>query len=238
VNAPVRAVTFDAAGTLIRVAAPVGETYAAIARAHGARLEPRALDAAFREAFPRMPPMAFPELRGAALARAERSWWRDLVTRVVTSEGGVGDFEPFFEDVFGYYAKGEAWRAYEEVEPVLSALRSRGIRIGVVSNFDSRLPGILHQLGLAQQFDAVVYSTIAGAVKPEPAIFHRALASLDARAEESLHVGDGRVPDYEGARAAGMAALLVDRRGKGGPDPDTTVTDLRGVLHHIGTEHP
>ena len=72
-RANIQAVTFDAAGTLIRVADPVGETYSRIARDLGANLSPAALDGAFREVFPNMPAMAFPDLDEPAIAGAERA---------------------------------------------------------------------------------------------------------------------------------------------------------------------
>jgi putative hydrolase of the HAD superfamily len=96
----IEAVTYDAAGTLIHVAEPVGETYARIAAEFGAELSPAALDAGFRDVFPSMPAMAFPDLEGAAVVEAERAWWRTLVERVVAHAGGVGAFESYFDALF------------------------------------------------------------------------------------------------------------------------------------------
>ena len=208
---PVQAITFDAAGTLMRIAEPVGETYARFADDLGAKLPPQALDEGFRSAFAHMPPMAFPGLDEVKRLRAERDWWRELVERVVRHAGSLPDFDAYFEALFSHYASGAAWRAYPEAHQALRSARGRGLRVGVVSNFDSRLPLILRELGFESLIDTVVYSTGCGAAKPDARIFRHALEALDARPEVALHVGDSLEADYHGASAAGMRAVHLHR---------------------------
>ena len=228
---PPRAVLLDAAGTLIDVARPLGDTYSRLAREFGGDLEPDTLTAGFRTAFAEAPPMAFPGRRGADLDRAERGWWRTLVERVTGAAGGVPEFDAFFERLYAHYAGAPAWRVYREVPAVLTALRERGVALAVVSNFDSRLPPLLDALGLAAFFDAVVCSGEVGAAKPDGAIFAHALAALGVEASEALHVGDSRAADYDGARAAGIEALLVDRGSSA--DRAGSIPDLRGIPDHL-----
>ena len=227
--APLEALTFDAAGTLVHVAEPVAETYARIAEAYGAPLARPALEAAFVEEFHAMPEMAFPGRSGDALLEAERDWWRRLVARVVTRAGGVGDFDTYFDALYRHYASAAAWRVYADVPAALDAARARGLRLAVVSNFDSRLPAILAGLDIAERFDAVVYSTACGSAKPDAGIFRHALACLGATPSAALHVGDDARADYHGARAAGMQALLVRRRGAP-PDSEADVIDSLGAI--------
>ena len=151
-----------------------------------------------------------------------------MVERVTRAAGGVPRFDPYFNRLYAHYASAPAWRVYPEVPGVLAALRERDIPLAVVSNFDSRLPPLLDALGLAPFFDAVVCSGAVGAAKPDGAIFAHALAVLGVEASEALHVGDSREADYDGARAAGIEALLVDRdlaarRGR-------VIPDLGGIL--------
>ena len=227
-----RAVLLDAAGTLIDVVEPLGETYARLARDFGGDLDPDALTAGFRTAFHDMPPMAFPGLHGAALDRAERSWWRTVVRRVFGEAGGVvPEFDACFDHLYAYYASARAWGVFPEAPAVLSSLRERGAILAVVSNFDSRLPPLLEALGLAAFFDAVVCSGEAGAAKPDRAIFAHALAMLGIEASQALHVGDSREADYDGARAAGVEALLVDRRATA--SHAGVIMDLRGILEQL-----
>jgi putative hydrolase of the HAD superfamily len=90
-----------------------------------------------------------------------------------------------------------------DVVTVLGRLRSAGLRLGVVANWDCALPEHLERAGLDRFFDTVVTSARAGAAKPDPAIFELALAELAAESSHALHVGDDPV-DEQGARAAGM----------------------------------
>lgn len=209
----IKAVTFDARGTLIKVRFPVGETYAAVARRHGADLSIEAVDAAFHEVFPTMPPLAFPPMSEVELHRREHEWWRTLVGRVVEAAGQVDDFDAFFRELYGIYRGAEAWIPYREAASVLCLLRSNRYKIGVISNFDSRIEEVLVALNLSIWFDAVVFSSRSGVAKPHPGIFHRTLAELDAEPHETLHVGDSYPKDYLGARAVGMEAVLLDRQG-------------------------
>ena len=222
------AVLLDAAGTLIDVAEPLGETYSRLAREFGGDFDPGVLTAGFRAAFRDMPPMAFPGRHGADLDRAERGWWRIVVGRVFGAAGGVPDLDACFDRLYAHYASARAWRAFPEAPEVLAALRERGAALAVVSNFDSRLPPLLEAMGLAAYFDAVVCSGQAGAAKPDRAIFDHALAALGVEAPEALHVGDSREADYDGARAAGIDALLLDRRAPA--SRAGVITDLRGIL--------
>ena len=231
--ARIAAVTFDAAGTLITVARPVGVTYAEVARSFGAELAPESLDAGFALGFPRMPPLAFPGAAPGEIPGLERDWWRELVGQVVKQAGGVEDFEPFFDALYESYARGGAWRAYPEALETLQWLKARGYRVGVVSNFDSRLENILRALELDHCLDALVYSSIAGAAKPDAGIFATALRALGTRAEEVLHVGDNERADLEGARAAGLSALRVDRSAgerEAHPDVISSLSELRSRL--------
>ena len=229
-----RAVLLDAAGTLIDVSSPLGDTYSRLARDFGGDLDPDTLTAGFRTAFAETPPMAFPGRRGADLDRAERGWWRTVVERVTGAAGGVPEFDAYFDRLYAHYASAHAWRVYPEVPAVLSTLRERGVALAVVSNFDSRLPPLLDALGLATFFDAVVCSGEAGAAKPDGAIFAHALAALGVEASEALHVGDSRVADYDGARAAGIEALHVVRGAAS--NRAGTIPDLRGIPSCLASE--
>jgi putative hydrolase of the HAD superfamily len=205
-------VLLDAAGTLIRPREPVGETYAGMARRFGAKLDPDRLSSAFPDVLADMPDLAFARTSTTELQNRERDWWRALVGRVVDRVGGsVGDFEGFFDALYRYYAKGCAWESFPEVPSVLSALRAQGGRLAVISNFDSRLPGILRDLGLADSVDVIIYSSKAGSAKPDPVIFQAALAALRVSPQAAIHVGDSPQADVGGAAAAGIAGLLIRR---------------------------
>ena len=223
---PLRALTLDATGTLITLARPVGETYAEIARSFGASLDPEAVETSLRSVFHEMPPLSFPGVSPNRVPGLERDWWRELVSRVVSAAGRVEAFSAFFDALYEHYSRGGAWRAYPEAEEVLTAMRARGCRTAVISNFDSRLMNILRALELDHYFDLVTYSSASGAAKPEIAIFALTLARLGVRPEETLHAGNDPRTDVEGARGAGLQGVLIDRTRAEGDVNGGVITSL------------
>ena len=103
--------------------------------------------------------------------------------------------------------------AFDDAAPALRALRSAGLRLVVVSNWDVSLHEALEATGLAPLLDGAVASAEAGSAKPDPGIFGRALALAGAGAHEAVHVGDTPGADVAGARAAGIRPVLLDRDG-------------------------
>ncbi len=97
--------------------------------------------------------------------------------------------------------------------PRCCALRDRGLKTIVVSNWDCSLGDVLERCGLAPLLDGAVSSAEAGHRKPDPGIFAPALELAGCEPAEALHVGDSPVEDGEGARAAGVPVLLIDREG-------------------------
>jgi putative hydrolase of the HAD superfamily len=203
-------VLFDAAGTLIELVEPVGESYARLARQHGVALPAWRLEDAFGRVLRGAPPMAFPGAAAGAVADLERAWWRGVVRATFLATDATArfaDFEAFFAELFDHFARAASWRARPGSAAALAGLRARGLATGVVSNFDHRLPAILVGLGLAAQLDCVVLPGEVGVAKPDPAIFAHALSRLRVRADETLFVGDREDQDLAGARAAGLRAI-------------------------------
>lgn len=218
---PLRAVSFDAAGTLFHPVRPVGELYAMVAARHGITADPEDLDRRFHAAFRAAPPLAFPPLPDSERGRREKAWWRAIVRRVFAGTP-VADVDRCFEALFALFASAEAWRADPDAAPLLTRLRAAGLRILVVSNFDTRVRGVLAALGLADAIDAITISSEAGAAKPDPRIFARALANARLRAYEVLHVGDSARDDLPAARGAGLEVVLVGDPEVGAEAPDAT----------------
>jgi putative hydrolase of the HAD superfamily len=108
------------------------------------------------------------------------------------------------------------FNAYPDAEAALRRLRQRGLRLVVVSNWDCSLYTVLEGCGFAGLLDGAVSSAQAGARKPDPAIFAAALELASCEASEALHVGDTPEEDLDGAHAAGIRALLIDRDGGAG----------------------
>jgi HAD superfamily hydrolase (TIGR01509 family) len=117
----------------------------------------------------------------------------------------------------------------KEARKVLAAVRELPVHVGLVSDIDKPLlEDHLEFLGLQDAFDSVTCSEEARALKPDPRVFRHALQRAACRGSEALMVGDSLERDVDGARAAGMHAILIDRH-------DARVTDaprlrnLKGV---------
>lgn len=214
-----RVVFFDVAGTLIRVRDGVGAQYARVAGRFGVGAAAAALEREFPRAFRAAPPMAFPGARAEAIPGLEREVWRGIVRDVFAGAGllprfAPGAFEAYFDAVYRHFEDAAVWDVFPDVVPALEALRAGGCGLGIVSNFDGRVHRILEGLGLARWFESVTLSSQVGVTKPDAAIFARALARHGIGAAQALHVGDSPLEDGEGARAAGLRAVLIDRGGR------------------------
>jgi putative hydrolase of the HAD superfamily len=117
--------------------------------------------------------------------------------------------------------------------PALGRLRDAGIALGVVSNSDGRVAEALEAVGLAEYFQVVVDSKIAGFEKPDPRIFLPALEALKVAPTEALYVGDLYEVDVVGARRAGMAAVLLDPAGLHASRDVPTAPDVAAVVDRL-----
>ena len=206
----IRAVLFDAAGTLLAPREPVGESYARLARDYGVALSAWLVGDAFRRSFAQAEPMVFPAAKPEEIPSLERDWWQRIVRSTFLAADSTkrfSDFDAFFERLWARFAAPDSWLLRPGSRELLARLRARGLRTGVVSNFDRRLPAILEGLGIAAQLDAIVLPSDARAAKPDRRIFALALEHIGVAASEALFVGDDAKRDLEGARAAGLRAV-------------------------------
>jgi putative hydrolase of the HAD superfamily len=229
----IQAVSFDAAGTLIKTARPVGESYATIAEKYGMRVTAAELSARFRACFDCFPPLAFPGAHAVTITELEREWWKRLVLEVFSPFGPFEDFAAYFDELFAYFARAKSWELYPEAGATLGALSQRGLKLIVVSNFDSRLLGILEGLGVAGSFADIFVSSAVGYAKPDRRIFEFVLKSHQLAPDEVLHVGDSITNDIGGATNAGMKGILVDRKGSQQTASITQVASLKRILDHL-----
>lgn len=100
---------------------------------------------------------------------------------------------------------------FPDVMLTLEALRERGIRLAIVSNWDNSLQSHCDELGLTPLFETIVGSLAVGYEKPDPRIFHVALQRLGLQPQQVMHVGDIYASDVVGARRAGITPILLDR---------------------------
>jgi putative hydrolase of the HAD superfamily len=207
----IKAIFFDAVGTLFYLTKTVGDHYVLVGSEVGLTLDAHKLDHAFYTAWEQMPPR--PAIDGPR-EDDDKDWWRQLVDLVldqVAPSLSEFDRDNFFEVAYEHFAETGVWELYPEVTDVLEKLRPR-FRLAVVSNFDGRLRFILEHLGISKFFAQVFISSETGADKPDPEIFRRALKLVDLRPNEVLHVGDDSERDWKAASEAGLSIFRLDRQ--------------------------
>lgn len=126
-------------------------------------------------------------------------------------------------DEFGHASR---WRLYDDVAPAFGRIRAMGIRVGLISNWDRRLTGLMEGLGIAGLLDTVVSSADVGLHKPDPRIFLLACERLGVDPQDSVHVGDHQYADVLGATAVGMTPVLIDRHDGAHPGIEPFIRSL------------
>ncbi|HEV2429516.1 MAG TPA: HAD-IA family hydrolase [Thermoplasmata archaeon] len=123
---------------------------------------------------------------------------------------------------------------FPETRSVLEVVRARGYLTGLISNHDDGLLELLEFHRLKPLFDSVTYSQEAGAEKPNPAIFSKALQRAGASPSEAVHVGDSIAHDVEGAIRSGIEPIWVDRMRLGGLGGYRTIHSLDELIGLLG----
>ncbi len=217
---PIKAVLFDAAETLFTTRGSVGEIYGQTAREFGCTATFDEIQGAFVKQFRHSGPLSTSD---------EKAWWRDVVRRVFAEVGMIRDFNRFFEKVYDRFRDSRGWILFPETREVLAELKGRGLKLGVISNFDSRVYSVMRDLDILSFFDAVTISSETGYAKPQPEIFEAAIRNLDYPAESILLVGDSLRDDVLAGAQAGLNAILIDRNHRHAVADVRRITNLREV---------
>jgi len=207
-----RAVFFDAGGTLFRPYPSVGHVYSRLARKHGCHVAPAWIERRFHAAWKRHSGLSHLKTKNES---TERRWWERLVRESFGARFPRKDFPDYFHELYDLFAQPKTWRLFPDALPTLKALGKRGLLLGIVSNWDSRLFKLCASLGVSKEVDFILASAVVGAAKPERAIFNMALRRARVRPTEALHVGDTYRDDYWGAQRAGLRAAFLHRKGPG-----------------------
>jgi putative hydrolase of the HAD superfamily len=208
----IRAVFFDAGATLLHPDPPVEAIYAREFAADGVRFAEEDLASALTRAWEEVHADRRTDRYGGV--RGEPEFWQAFLNRMRSFlDGGIVSAAAF-ERLAIHFRTPASWAVYDDVFSTLEELSRRDFKLAVVSNWDSFLPKLLAALGLGRFFPVVAVSAIEETGKPDPEIFHRACRRLGVGPDEVLHVGDSVAEDFEGARGAGLSALLLDRQGR------------------------
>jgi putative hydrolase of the HAD superfamily len=205
---------FDAGNTLLKVQPAVGEIYAEVSERLGCSV-----------------PATDFESQLAAVWKEHQRRQKDIPDALITSESKeyeawrrlahalhrridalTCDRDQWFEEVHREFGRPERFQMFPEVPTTLKTLKEKGIRIGLISNWDSRLEGILDGTGLSELLDLVLISSLVGFSKPHKRIFEIALEKEGLTPDQTVHVGDTYRDDIEGAKGAGIRPILIHRK--------------------------
>ena len=163
---------------------------------------------------------------------AEHDFWANLIQQLCPNSPG---FDDCFYHLFDHFQQPENWRCFEDVADTMSALSERQLVIGIASNFDRRLDLVCDGLVELAPVDVRIISSLVGWRKPAPEFFQAVTDILNFPANEILMVGDDITNDVKGALAVGMPAVLIDRSDKSHdlPDGAIQVKTLRQIVERL-----
>ena len=219
-----RAVVFDVDFTLAQPGPNLGaDGYRQLGARYGLELDPGRYDDARRAAFDALE--RHPELEH------DEETWVLFTQRIIEGMGGSGETYACAAEMTRAWEHARHFELYDDVLPTLADLRSRGLRLGLLSNTARDLDLFVDHHGL--EVDAVLTSRLHGKTKPHQAIFRRMLELLEVAPDEAVMVGDSPEDDIDGALAVGMRAVLIDREGRH-PEAASRLGDLRGLRVALG----
>ena len=221
------AVFFDVGDTLIHPRAPLHELYTeVINRAGNQAFDPGRVRRVMEEVGRTLPM----EVNGHF--RYSDGWFEVYIHGLLKRLECPEPWNGIVKALLDLFDDPDTFRVFPDAHPCLESIRRQGIKTAVVSNWGYRLPRLLERLGLAESFHSILASADVQSEKPEEGIFREALARTGSDPQRALHVGDDAKNDLEGARRAGLRALLLDRKGVH-PDGRERIRSLQEVLLHL-----
>lgn len=224
---------FDAGETLVYPHPSFPELLAQVLGEHGHAIDPaeirdkvHVVSSIFTEAARRG------ELWSTSRERSQRFWARVYTT--LLAELGLPLGDGLKQAVYETFTDLANYRLFPDVLATLERLQTAGLALGVVSNFEEWLERLLESLGVTRFFGVRVISGVEGVEKPDRRIFLLALDRTGVLPEESVYVGDSPSFDIEPARAVGMFAVLIDRRGRHPDHSGPRITSLDELPETIG----
>lgn len=225
VFAGIRAVAFDAVGTVMYPEPSVSEAYRRALEAHcGVRVDAEQVRQTVAEA-----------LRAKSTGDnlrtdedSERRFWADLIREFCADSSG---FQACFDTLYRHFADPANWRCFSDVAEIIQRLESQRVSIAIASNFDLRLNSVCDGIPELARLSNRVISSVVGWRKPAPPFFEAVSHQLNVLPEQVLFVGDDLINDVNGARRAGMQTAWIHRKPFTGADPDVhqfrTLLDIR-----------
>ncbi len=238
-----KVVLFDAVGTILKTSPRVVEVYHAHGERHGSELSLADIKVRFKDSRRKLFDLETPARQQTAgqLAssdRIEHELWFRLIKDVFVD---VANPAPLFEELWRFFATPSNWLLFDDSASAIESLKSAGYLIGIASNFDSRLHGVVSAFPELDCVDFVFCSARVGFRKPDPAFYATVEEKIQQQLGSELHVpiymtGDCVENDFWGPRRHGWNAVWLNRKGCQGEETDQhveTVDSLESLASHI-----
>ncbi|MDD3717039.1 MAG: HAD-IA family hydrolase [Actinomycetota bacterium] len=220
-------VFFDAGETLVHPMPSFPELFLGVCSEYGLEVDLGVLRTATRRI---MAGVEDRQRRGYTFSNEtskSRRFWMDFYGSLVREMGYSREDGSLPQALYDTFSRPSNYGAYHDAHDILRELRGRGLRMGLISNFEPWLEDLLRDLEMLDYLEVLVISGKEGYEKPHPRIYELALERAGVSPRQSLHVGDSPISDYDGAREAGMRAVLLDRWGRFPDFAGEVVRDLR-----------
>lgn len=205
----VRAVFFDAVGTLIHPDPPAHVVYEQVGKRYGSRYDSGVIKIRFAEGF-EQEEQVDRRRNWRTSEERENERWRHIVAHVLDV---VSDPIACFQALFDHFSRPDAWRSDPAAGNILDQLAKHGFTLGLASNYDSRLRSVVAGKPELAQIQHLWISSEVGWRKPSHEFFSALCQSVGLLADQILFVGDDPSNDIEGAVEAGIRAVLFDPDG-------------------------
>ncbi|XP_078595132.1 haloacid dehalogenase-like hydrolase domain-containing protein 3 [Branchiostoma floridae x Branchiostoma japonicum] len=203
--------TMDCTNTLFKLKRTPGTIYASVADSHGIQVDSAKLDYTFLKNYKEQN-QSYCSF-GCMSGISTKVWWTDLVKKTFLDAGVPKSpaLDAVAKQLFEEFSGGKHWEVYPQTKEALEAIRDKGVKLGVISNFDERLEEVLAELDLCRLFDFVLTSVDAQVAKPNCRIFQMALQLAGTDASQAVHLGDNLKLDVQPALCMGMHAIWINR---------------------------
>jgi putative hydrolase of the HAD superfamily len=210
----IKVVFFDVGETILRPFPSFQELFSVACREAGHDVSAEQVDAVRSALAPHLVDIAEETGVEAPSLSAEdsRVFWTYLYRRFL-EELGIVD-ESAVGHLYSVFSATSSYKMFDDVAPTLERLTADGYRLGVISNFESWLEGMLVELEVGDVFEPSVISGIEGVEKPNPRLYEIAVEHAGIHPAEAVHVGDSPGLDVEPAQRVGLKAVLLDRTGR------------------------
>lgn len=210
-----KAVFFDAGETLLAPHPSHHEIFALVLAERGHEVDPETVQEVFADMAPTFTGvMDRMQVKFWSVSReASLEFWGAIYGEALERLNVPDPDKAIFDSLYERFTRYDSYRLFPECVATLRAVRDAGMVVGLISNFEEWLEGMLIEMEIAHLFDCMVISGKEGVEKPDPEIFRIALERTGIAAGDALYVGDHIENDFVAARAVGMEAVLIDRKG-------------------------